>query len=301
MASNTLYLVCASGGIDSGLTAHILKKIGEDVIFCHFKYGQRSQEQEEWAIKKLSETLDIPLVIFDISHLYQQMNAEKVSFLMDKNAKIYSGLKRYKKSTAAWVPGRNMLFATILMTYAESLLLQSEGKYQEVKIAAGWAQLSESGSYPDNSERFNKACEKLAMFGTLFPSRIKMCNILSRIMKYEEWILGYLLNFPFEYTCSCDNPRFRYDSNDNIVGLELCVECGSTQNSRWAAIRAGVKDPRHFYESKQHPEGEDAYKIDVEPICKNLEEMKERAYDIVDRLEIPDEGKEILKLLIRHR
>jgi len=121
-----------------------------------------------------------------------------------------------------------------------------------------------------------------------------MTNILANIMKYEEWILGEFLNFPFEYTCSCDNPRIIWnpetgedirnvssyrelmnlihdlDSLDmHIQGLELCIECGSTRNSRWAAQYANVKDPRKFYVSKQHPDKYNPYEIDIKPKFKS--------------------------------
>jgi len=469
------YYIIASGGIDSGITGLVLKTTGYPVEFVHFVYGQRSWLAELYAIYKLSKALGIPLKIFDVTDLYKAMDAQHTSFLMDPNAPVYSGLKQLKKSVAAWVPGRNMLFATITATYAESEMLQNKD-IEKAYIASGWAQLSEcivldenqevltecdingtetkpiteikpgdklfiancespdeitttvkkvaerildqyqylrveihyfskravtlkvgphhkfvksvdngtpvyveardlkpgdtfidpyiqditykvienltinetvpaidlycepvhgfylngvytcnSGSYPDNSERFNAALEKLFKFGLVKGHDIQMTNVLANLMKYEEWILGKALGFPFEYTCSCDNPRIIWnpevgddiksvltykelmslihdlDSLDNLIdGLELCVECGSTRNSRWAAYNAGIEDPRRFYESKMHPEGYDPYEITFKPKFKSFEEAKKELPGIIDRLCISEEGKQQLRELLLH-
>jgi len=468
------YYIVASGGIDSGVTGLVLKTAGYPVEFVHFIYGQRSWLAELYSIYKLSKTLDIPLKIFDITDLYKAMNAQHTSFLMDPNAPIYSGLKQLKKSVAAWVPGRNMLFATITASYAESEMLQNPD-IEKAYIASGWAQLSEcivldedqqvlidcdingteskfigdikpgdllfidgcespdatvtlvkkavervldkyqylrieinygshkryttlkvgpqhkfvksldngipvyvearylkpgdtfvdpydsdvtykvvenltinkttpaidlycepvhgfylngvytcnSGSYPDNSERFNAALEKLFKLGLVKGHDIHMTNVLANLMKYEEWILGKALGFPFEYTCSCDNPRIVWnpevgddiksvssykelktlihdlDSLDSLIDhIELCVECGSTRNSRWAAYNAGIEDPRRFYESKMHPDGFDPYEITFKPKFKSFEEAKKELPSIIDRLCIDEEGKQQLRELL---
>ena len=460
------FYVVASGGIDSGITTQVLKEAGFNVEMIHFVYGQRSWLAELYSVLKLSKALEVPLKVFDLTPLYKAMGAEHVSFLMDPNAPVYSGLKELKKSVAAWVPGRNMLFATITATYAESQMLQNPD-IEKAFIAAGWAQLSEcivadedqlvlvdcnvngthhkpiteikpgdklfldkcesphevytvvkkvaervidsyqylrvrvytdiydsnryfdktikvgpehkfikhdetikakdlkpgmtftdpfdpwttyevlenltirkparaidlycephhgfylngvytcnSGSYPDNSERFNDALEHLYKFGLVKGHDIHMTNVLSDIMKYEEWLLGEALGFPFEYTCSCDNPRVIWKSKtiqqelesntfqelksklsnidelvDYIERIELCIECGSTRNSRWAAAFANVKDPRHFYESKAHPKGYNPYEIEVKPKFRIDEEKRSALVDIINRLNIDEVGK----------
>jgi 7-cyano-7-deazaguanine synthase in queuosine biosynthesis len=457
----------------------VLKEAGYDVEMVHFIYGQRSWLAELYSVYKLSKAIGVPLKIFDITDLYKSMEADKSSFLMNPNAKVYSGLKQLKKSVAAWVSGRNMLFATIAASYAESLMLNNDS-IKKVYLASGWAQLSEcivaeddqkiliecdingtlskpiteikpgdklfingcespneitttvkkvnekvidsyqyirvkvyreytydkdnyymetlkvgpnhrfyvgeskdnpngwikakdlkptmhfynpfnpndvyevvenltirkpvraidlycepihgfylngiytlnSGSYPDNSERFNDALQHLFKFGLVKGHDIKILNVLSDIMKYEEWLLGEALGFPFEYTCSCDNPKIVWneevgddiksvssykelmfmvhslDSLDNFIDhIELCIECGSTRNSRWAAKYANVKDPRRFYASKQHPEGYDPYEITIEPKFHNDQDKKKELASIIDRLHIDNKDKLKEKLL----
>jgi len=135
--------IAASGGIDSGVTAlalkHFLPEKNWNIAMVHFKYGQRSQESEEWAVRKLSETLGIQLQILDISSIYTDF-IKDCGMLMNRSNAIQSGGDKLK-STIAWVSARNAIFASLLLAKAESRLLYR--KDREVYIAGGWAQLSE--------------------------------------------------------------------------------------------------------------------------------------------------------------
>ena len=228
--------VVASGGVDSGLTAHILNKAGHDVSMLHFDYGQKSEEAEAWAINKLSHALEIPSYTIDLKSVYQQLLDP--SMLLEKNIKVTSGGDDIK-STIAWVAGRNAIFASLAMAFAETAILNYN--YSRVYLAAGWAQLSEeTGGYPDNSYKFNQAINELKKYGYITGSRIHFLPVLQNLTKTECWQLGAALKFPFKYTVSCDNPQM-------LPGQPiLCSECGSTQLSIIAADRAGVRDLRCF-------------------------------------------------------
>jgi 7-cyano-7-deazaguanine synthase len=232
--------VVASGGIDSGLTAHLLKLGGHDVSMLHFNYGQKSEEAEHWAISRLSNELQIPYNIIDLKQVYRCLLDP--SMLLEKNIKVTSGGDDIK-STIAWVAGRNAIFATLAMAFAETAILNYN--YRRVWISAGWAQLSEeTGGYPDNSYKFNKALEMLKRYGYITGHRIEFLPVLQNLTKTECWALGDALNFPFHYTVSCDNPQ--------IYGGKpyLCIDCGSTKLSTIAADRAGIRDHRLFVNSK---------------------------------------------------
>ena len=74
MISNELVLVCCSGGFDSTMTLATLKLAGYDnIIACHFKYGHRGQDAEHSAIKSVCEELNIPLRLFDIQNIYNEI------------------------------------------------------------------------------------------------------------------------------------------------------------------------------------------------------------------------------------
>lgn len=262
-----LYLVCASGGIDSGLTAWILRKAGAEVQLVHFDYGHRSEECEWWAVRKLAAVMDCPAVRIPLADVYAKIG--NLGMLLDQDAPITSG-EELIKTTTAWVPGRNAVFATVLLALGEARVL-AEG-YDKVTICGGWAQLSEeTGGYPDNSYHFLRALHYLKDVGYITGDHLAIGNVLRNLTKTEEWVLGHALGFPFEYTVSCDNPRMGPE------GPELCTECGSTRLSHWAAVRAGVKDPRRFY-GPPFPEKElPLYRIKPEALVERLqlpEELK---------------------------
>ena len=236
-------IVVASGGIDSGLTAYILNKVGRDVLCMHFNYGQKSAEAEFWAIQHLSDDFGIPYLVISLEELYHLM--VDPSMLLSNSIGITSGGEDIK-STIAWVSGRNAIFATIAMAFAESTILNWD--YRRVSIAAGWSQLSEeTGGYPDNSFYFQSALNALKQYGYITGNRIKFLPVLQNITKTECWILGDAIGFPFQYTVSCDNPEMRGLEYGNIPPHPyLCPDCGSTKLSILAADRANVADKRMF-------------------------------------------------------
>jgi len=265
-------VVIASGGIDSGMTAALLSLAGYSVTMLHFHYGQRSEQSEAWAARNLALKLAVALEIKDISNLFRGFSSQ----LMDKSD-ITTGTRRGIKSTIAWVPGRNAIFTTIAAAMAEDKILKRNHKV--VYLASGFAQLSEeSGGYPDNSGRFMSALENMFQFGYITADRIKFLPVLQNLTKTETWFLGKAINFPFQYTVSCDNPI--YNSGHDTV--HLCEECGSTKLSRWAAARAGVHDPRKFYSSGSI---QDEKTVDDQTIMP-LDLKK-----IIDKLLLPEDRK----------
>lgn len=234
-------LVAASGGIDSGLTSWVLAELGYNVNMVNFLYGQRSEEAEQICLEALSNChRNFSLIRKCLSEFYHSES----SMLMDRTAEILTGGDLIK-STIAWVPGRNAFFAVALMVLAEQYIMMT-GTKRNVYISAGWNQLSEeTGGYPDNSFRFNRALEELVKYGFVKGGQIKMLPVLQRLTKTEEWRLGAWMDFPFEYTVSCDNPKV---VDGNVV---LCTECGSTKLSMIAAERAGVADPRLLDKPKE--------------------------------------------------
>ncbi|KXH69806.1 MAG: hypothetical protein AM326_01665 [Candidatus Thorarchaeota archaeon SMTZ-45] len=228
--------VVASGGVDSGLTAFLLHRAGHDVSMLHFDYGQKSEACEAWAIRMLSREFGIGYHTIDLKPIYN--NLADPSMLLEHNIPITSGGDDIK-STIAWVAGRNAIFASIAMAYAESAILNYN--YRIVYLSAGWYQLSEeTGGYPDNSYKFDKALGMLRQYGYITGHRIAFLPVLRNLTKTETWRLGDVLNFPFEFTVSCDAPEM-YEGRPH-----LCTECGSTKLSMIAADRAGVIDNRRF-------------------------------------------------------
>jgi 7-cyano-7-deazaguanine synthase len=263
-------LVSASGGIDSSLTAFVLDQCGYSVELVHFLYGQKSQDAELIMVQEFSDKTNIPIKVIDLTEFYRSDVIKEVSMLTNEHIPVTTG-GEHMKSSLAWVPGRNMMFLTHLATFAEALLMSNE--CSKVYIAAGWSQLTEeTGGYPDNSARFVNSFFKMVQFGTLFGQQMEFMQVMANITKTEQWVLGDALGFPFHLTCSCDEPKVL------TGGIFLCEECGSTKLSHWAALRAGVKDPRKFYRRTEGPlPGH---------IPEDLSVMPSDIYGIVDRLQL---------------
>ena len=269
---NKTYVI-ASGGIDSGLTAYLLKLVGRDVTMIHFNYWQKAAEAEDWAIVKLSEQLGLPYINFNLFDIYQKL--VDPSMLLKEDIPITSGGDDIK-STIAWVAGRNAIFVAIVLAFAETSVFN--WNYSHVDIAAGWAQLSEeTGGYPDNSHYFVEALNMLKDYGYITGKRIHFLPVLQRITKTESWKLGDRLGFPFDLTVSCDNPKKEGGK------VYLCPDCGSTKLSIIAADRANVRDLRHF--TKDRPKLSEPTSV-------------AKCRDIIDRLILSQHEKEKLRELI---
>jgi len=267
--------VVASGGIDSGLTAFVLKKLGYDVELLHFDYGQKGEEAERFAVKKLSMVLECEHRLVNLNLCYRD---ETNSALIRGDVELRTGTSDFIKTTDAWVENRNQLFLSIAATQAEMEIIRNN--LEKVYIVGGYAQLEEEGIYPDNSERFVRSFFENVKYSSIVGHRIDFVNVMQDIMKYEEWVLGAKLDFPFEYTCSCDTPQLVIDEKGEHI--ELCNQCGSTLLSKWAAEQAGVKDPRTFYNRPIK------YKMREKKFEGKIREIDVR--DIVRRLRLPKES-----------
>lgn len=276
-------LVSSSGGLDSSTTLAILKYAGYQVTAVHFKYGHRGQEAEEIAIKTVTDMLDIPLVKFDLEN---QMKLLDSGMLTNKDIKITTGTEEGLKTTIAWTCFRNGFFVTYMGALAEKLIIDE--RLDEVYITGGFMQLTESGTYPDNSERFINSFIKFAKFASICGTRIKPIYACANLLKTEQYIilnqLG-LLNILSPWLISCDRPKV-------INGLPYnCSKngepaCGSGLLSYWASKMAGVPDLRRYYEI----EGE--YKSYKPP--STLEPKIITIEKIIEKLEIHQENKTML-------
>ncbi len=143
--------VLASGGIDSTTTLAYLKEHDYNPVALHFRYGQKSQEAETLAVKKICEKLDIEMKIVDISDIYK--NISKSSMLMNENIDIQTA-GDLLKSTIAWVPARNAMFLTIASAYCDETILNNQ--VDKCLIAGGFPNISEESCLIDCKENLIK-------------------------------------------------------------------------------------------------------------------------------------------------
>jgi queuosine biosynthesis protein QueC len=280
-SSKAVVLVSSSGGIDSGLSAFIMNRLGYDVVLVNFNYGQLGREAEARASVRLAEHMGCEWRGIDLELIFKN----DPSSLIRSGIPLETGTDGFIKTTTAWVSNRNAIFLAVLASLAEQKILSNE--FGRAYIVTGMSSLSEEGFYPDNSEYFIKSFMEMTRYSTLVGGRIEYVPVLQRIMKSEEWILGEKLGFPFELTVSCDNPRILDDGT-----IELCRQCGSTLLSQWAAEMAGVPDPRKFYD---RPTSVEVMRKRIVPGSK-----KRSVWELVPRLLLPkDEDYQNLVHLLR--
>ncbi|MCK5020440.1 MAG: 7-cyano-7-deazaguanine synthase [Candidatus Peribacteraceae bacterium] len=248
-------LVSASGGLDSSTTLVVLKEAGYDITAVHFKYGHRGQQAEEIAITNITKELDIPLVTFDIEANMKILDSN--SMLTNRDVEITTGTAEGLKTTVAWTCFRNGLFVSYLAALAESFIINE--KYDEVLYTGGFMNLTESGVYPDNSERFINAFSKAIKFGSIAGTRIKPMYGLCNLLKTEQYVLLQRLGYMelTKHMISCDRPHVIQGVPHNCCIVpngdyrkldELVPACGSGLLSYWSSKIAGVKDHRTYYE-----------------------------------------------------
>jgi len=319
-----LCLVSASGGLDSTMTLWALKNAGyKNIIACHFKYGHRGQDCEKKAIRNICNYLDIELKMFDVETLFKSINT--TSMLIDEGAEVTTGTNGLK-DVDAWVCGRNMLFMSIMASYAESLVMKDG--YSKINFLGGFLNLSESGVYPDNSEYFIDSCLNMFKYGTLIGNKIQVNYGLSDLMKSD---LLYLIKYfelydLYNMTISCDRPKLvekplnpekhkeyldALSYLKNVHNLDLgdgtemvpcnCSSngkpaCGSGALSYWAAKMVGLDDMklRNFYDIK-----DPNFKLFEPDHMKSNKILEKDINQIIEKIKFPKDKIENLKKLIK--
>ena len=295
--SKDLVLISCSGGMDSSCSLMMTQLAGfQNIVACHFLYSARGQESEELAITTICKKLNITLKVFDLGNIYKQLDSESISMLQNKNAPITTGTSDGLKTVHAWHPGRNMLFMTILASFAEAEVMKNN--YDNVYIMGGWLQLTESGTYPDNSEAFTNSCFNMFKFGTLIGNRLKPLYGLCDLMKSDQmYLIKYFNLFDiYKHTISCDRPFIDLDERGDKIACNCSKNgkpaCGSGALSYWAGKMVGMNDMelRHFY-----PVNDKEYELYEPSHLKENKILEKNIHNIIDRIHFSEDHLNVLR------
>lgn len=282
-SNKELVLISASGGLDSSSTAYILKKLGYDIKLVHFNLNQKSEEAELDAIRKFAEKTNMTLQEIEIGGLFKEI--DKASMITKgSSSNVTSGNYDIIKTSSTWQANRNTIFYSILTAIAETEITTMN--YKNVYIAGGFANLTESLTFPDNSEPWADAMIDSTRVGSIHGTRIKQLNVLRNCTKTEEVKLVDKLKMPHWLTCSCDNART--DENGNF---QLCINCQSTSLSRLAFKIAGVRDERPFYDDGT---GNGKYWLELMKTLQPTNSLN--LNEIIDKLNLPNDMDDKRKL-----
>ena len=202
--NNKKALCVMSGGMDSTLSAYMMKKNGYEVIALHFNYEQRTMKKELECFHKICKDLGVKeKYILDLD-FFKQLGA---SALTDKNIEVpTSGLEDGVPVT--YVPFRNGIFLSMAAAIAE--------KEGADIITIGVVEEDSSG-YPDCRDSYIKSMQHSINLGTKDDTKIEIKMPLVHLKKSQIVQKALELNVALELTWSC------YKNEDRACGV--CDSC----------------------------------------------------------------------------
>jgi 7-cyano-7-deazaguanine synthase len=210
-------VMALSGGMDSTTMLGLLLSQGNEVHPVSFTYGSKHNRYENAAARTVAEYYNLALPIIDLSGVMQHFKSD----LLLSGGKIPEGHYNDSSMERTVVPGRNMIFLSILAGYAWSI--------GATKIALGIHQ-GDHAIYADCRKEFFKAMDSAIYLGT--DRRVDFIAPLLDMNKAGIVKIGTSLAVPFHLTRTCYKDQ------------ELsCGRCGSCRERLEAFEIRGIADP----------------------------------------------------------
>jgi 7-cyano-7-deazaguanine synthase len=211
-----------SGGMDSAtLCGYYLDK-GYQVVPVSFNYGSKHNPYEIEMARKLADYWGLNIQYINLDFI----NSLFKSNLLSSGGEIPEGHYQQENMSQTVVPGRNIIFASIMAGYAWSI---------GAEIVAIGAHLGDHAIYDDCRAGFNAAMNAALIAGT--GDRVRLEVPFQYLDKTGILKVGYGLKnpVPYELTRTC------YKEQELSCGC-----CGSCQERLEAFKNIGVKDPIRY-------------------------------------------------------
>lgn len=220
MNRDTKKAVCImSGGMDSTLSAYMMKQDGYEIVAVHFNYNQRTQTKELKCFDAICKELEVEnKYILDLD-FFTQLGA---SALTDKNIEVpTTGIEEGVPVT--YVPFRNGIFLSMAAAIAEKegASVMSIGVVEE-----------DSSGYPDCREDYIRSMQNAINLGTKEETNIEIKMPLVHLQKSQIVQEALKYDVPLELTWSC------YKNEEKACGV--CDSCRLRLNGFKIA---GISDP----------------------------------------------------------
>jgi len=223
MNLNTKKAICImSGGMDSTLSAYMMKQDGYEIIAVHFNYDQRTQKKELECFNNICDELNVKeKYILDLD-FFKQLGA---SALTDISLDVpINGIEDGVPIT--YVPFRNGIFLSMAAAIAE--------KEHAQVISIGVVEEDSSG-YPDCRKDYIRSMEQSINLGTKDDTNIRISMPLVDLKKSQIVQKSINLGIALKLTWSC------YKNDD-----KACGACDSCRLRLKGFDLAGVKDPIEY-------------------------------------------------------
>jgi 7-cyano-7-deazaguanine synthase len=217
-----LAVALVSGGMDSLAAAGLAVQQGFDLALIHFNYGQRTEEAELKAFKKIAAFFRVPPERRLVAHT-SFFSLAGGSALTGSDIPVPRADLDSKRIPVTYVPFRNAVFLSQAVSWAEVL---------GAKAVYYGAVSADSSGYPDCRAEFVEAFNRLVDAGTRPETTIEVRAPLVDLTKADIVRLALKLGLPLDLTWSC------YSRNDLACGV--CDSCAL----RLRGFReAGAEDP----------------------------------------------------------
>ncbi len=226
MNSPSKVVMALSGGLDSTTMLAYLINLGYEVECINFIYGSQHNKYEIDCAQKITKYYNVPYKLFDLTSAFSGF---KSNLLLDNNKEIPEGHYEDESMSKTVVPGRNSIFAMVLMGYAESV---GAGK-----IALG-VHRGDHASYPDCRLEYIKALDTLVYLAS--DKKIEVISPFVDIDKIKICKRGIELKVPFQFTRTC------YKNSELS-----CGKCGSCTERLEAFKLNGIPDPIQYEQVKK--------------------------------------------------
>lgn len=230
-------VVSLSGGLDSTvLLNYLMQRDGirpDELLVVSFDYGSKHGRYELEAAEKVRQWFSIPLLnrrVIDLELL--RHIADKSSALMKSGGPIPEGHYNHDSMKATVVPGRNLMFISILASIAEIESRKNGLEHPPVMVAVGIHQ-GDHFIYPDCRPTFANAASNAVYKST--DGRVVLNTPFLGKSKEDIVREGLRLGSPVHLTRTC--------YKDQPVA---CGKCGSCVERQEAFQLNGTADPIEY-------------------------------------------------------
>ncbi|MFJ1706958.1 7-cyano-7-deazaguanine synthase [Kitasatospora sp. NPDC088346] len=217
-----------SGGLDSVVLAHHLRRQGHQLHLLSIDYGQRHRNEHDYAALAARRTGSTHHVV-DVRNLATVLPGYS---LTDRQVDVPD--RSYTETGSVnVVPNRNVILFAIAFAHAAAVKADA--------VAVG-AVAGDDATAPDSSAAFLDAfntMERIATAGLAPPSLVVEAPFIT-MPKREVILLGQELGVDFTETWSCFKGRTKH-----------CGVCAACQDRRKEFAAAGVEDPTDYSKEQE--------------------------------------------------